>query len=74
MRLANRRHLTAMRYLRRASLLENPANILVNLGGMDESDPVPGVGPVDFQTVEYALDTVALLVERPVMFKFHAAA
>ena len=32
-----------------------------------------GDGAVDFEVPEHALDPVALLVERPVMFDFHAA-
>ena len=32
-----------------------------------------GDGPVDFKMAEHALDPVALLVERSVMFDLHAA-
>lgn len=30
-------------------------------------------GPVDLEMAEHALDAVALLVERPIMFDFHPA-
>lgn len=30
-------------------------------------------GPVDLELPEHALDAIALLVERPIMFDFHAA-
>lgn len=32
-----------------------------------------GNGAVDFQMAEHALDAVALLVERPIMFNLHPA-
>ena len=32
-----------------------------------------GDGPIEFQMSEHALDAVALLVERPVMFDFNSA-
>lgn len=32
-----------------------------------------GDGPIDLELTEHALDTVALLVERPIMLDFHAS-